>query len=68
MQKQRGFTIVELLIVLVVVFILGVLIVTIVRSVSDPNFNYCDTYRYSSVRDVPVSCFDYLTNGGGSQK
>jgi prepilin-type N-terminal cleavage/methylation domain-containing protein len=68
MQKQKGFTIVEVLIVIVIVVIIGLILLTIGRAMFDPSYNYCDSYRYSSFGDVPVSCVDYLTNGAGKQQ
>lgn len=65
MQNSKGFTIVELLIVVVVVVILGLITFNIVRSVSDPSYNYCENYKYSSMGDVPASCVDYFISGEG---
>lgn len=66
MRNQKGFTIVEVLIVVVIAFIIGIFVFAAVSGLKGGN--YCDMYRYSSMSDVPASCVDYFLNGDGSQK
>lgn len=60
-MKQKGFTIVELLIVIVIIGILVALAATTFKGIKDKNFNWCDTYKYSSIKDVPAECFRYFS-------
>lgn len=67
MKNNKGFTMVELLIVLVVALVIGMITYTIIKAATG-NGNYCDYYKYSSVSDTPVSCYNYLKGGNDENR
>lgn len=64
--KLQGFTIVELLIVIVVLAILVVLCITTVAGISSKknDESSCETYRNTTLENLPARCFDYFRYNG----
>ena len=64
-MNSKGFTIIEMLIVAVIVGILIFMAITAIKALNGGN--YCDMYRYAPISDVPASCWDYFSNEGASK-
>lgn len=60
-MNNKGFTVIEALIVVAVVGILLMVVISIARGVSSDDKSWCSMYKYSTINDVPVTCFEYLT-------
>lgn len=60
-SRSSGFTIVELLIVLVIVGILATLVVTTFKGIQErKEGRSCDYYQNHKVEDLPAKCLDYF--------
>lgn len=67
-MKSKGFTIVELLIVIVIFAILATLVTVTFTGIKDKQKNSklpdCDTYGSYALKDVPARCVQYFEGSG----
>lgn len=63
---NKGFTIVELLIVIVIIGVLGSIVVTTLSSIQEKNSeaeqkdSSCEMYSNWVAEDLPVGCYEYF--------
>ena len=67
MNKQKGFTLIEILIIIAIISILAsILVVNIKKAVEDkPENSNCETYwntNLEDIKDVPDKCIQYYQN------
>lgn len=59
-MNEKGFTILEVLIVFVIACILALIVFSGIRGKSSDNYKVdCDAFQYTSVKDLPAACLNY---------